>query len=98
MEITEHGADSSVKQRKQDWIQCWKKLSQEMIQAWIKRIPEHIEKVIIACGGGNEYRVAKGKVVVFQEECIRTHSIFSRGMPSTNPSPAYSHGFWPRPP
>jgi hypothetical protein len=59
-ETTKHGAASSVKQRKKDWIQCWKKLPLEKSQAWIKRIPEHIEKVI-ACGGGNEYREAKGK-------------------------------------
>ena len=58
-QTTKHGAATSVAQMKKDWIQCWKKLPQEKIQEWIKRIPEHIEKVI-ACGGGNEYRESKG--------------------------------------
>ena len=39
-----------------------RELPQDKIQAWIERIPEHIER-IIACEGGNEYKEG------------RTHSI-----------------------
>ncbi|KZL87400.1 hypothetical protein CI238_12508 [Colletotrichum incanum] len=37
------------------WQDCWAALSQEQIQAWIERIPAHIE-AIIALEGGNEYK------------------------------------------
>ncbi|EDN05928.1 predicted protein [Histoplasma mississippiense (nom. inval.)] len=37
------------------WEQAWKDLPQEKIQAWIERIPVHIQK-IIELEGGNEYR------------------------------------------
>jgi hypothetical protein len=42
------------KDMKERWILCWKELPQEQIQAWIDRIPIHIEKVILL-KGGNEY-------------------------------------------
>ncbi len=37
------------------WQQCWKELPQSQIQAWIERIPIHIQKVI-ELEGGNEYK------------------------------------------
>jgi len=37
-------------------------LKQEQIQAWIERIPWHIEQ-IIAYGGGNEYKEGRKKQV-----------------------------------
>ena len=37
------------------WTKAWKKLTQKRIQAWIERIPRHIQQVI-ALDGGNEYR------------------------------------------
>ncbi len=38
------------------WVRCWEKeLTQERIQAWISRIPRHIQQ-IIELKGGNEYR------------------------------------------
>ena len=38
------------------WVKCWEKeLTQERIQAWISRIPRHIQQ-IIELKGGNEYR------------------------------------------
>ncbi len=38
------------------WVRCWEKeLTQKRIQAWISRIPRHIQQ-IIELKGGNEYR------------------------------------------
>jgi hypothetical protein len=37
------------------WIQTWSDLLQSQIQAWIERIPYHIQE-IIRCKGGNEYK------------------------------------------
>ena len=38
------------------WVRCWEReLTQERIQAWISRIPRHIQQ-IIELKGGNEYR------------------------------------------
>jgi len=48
------------KDMKERWIQCWDDLPQEQIQAWIDRIPIHIEKVI-ALKGGNEYQEGRLK-------------------------------------
>jgi len=39
---------------KERWVFCWKEMPQEMIQAWIERIPEYIKRVI-ELEGGNEY-------------------------------------------
>jgi len=36
------------------WMQCWKELPQEQIQAWIDRIPIYIQKVL-DLKRGNEY-------------------------------------------
>jgi hypothetical protein len=42
------------------WSKAWKDLEQEKIQAWIERIPEHIEK-IIELEGGNNYKEGRNK-------------------------------------
>lgn len=40
------------------WEQCWQQMPQEMIQAWIERIPRHVQK-IIELKGGNEYQESR---------------------------------------
>jgi hypothetical protein len=58
-ETTKKGAINNIKDLKAAWEQCWQELPQEKIQAWIKRIPVHIEEVI-RLKGGNEY--AEGRL------------------------------------
>ena len=53
--ITEKGAPRTRKEAEKAWIKYWKDLSQQRIQAWIERIPRHIQEVI-RLRGGNEYR------------------------------------------
>jgi transposase len=57
-ETTKNGAATSTKQMKEDWEDCWEDMEQERIQAWIERIPIHIQEVI-RLGGGNEYKEGK---------------------------------------
>jgi hypothetical protein len=40
---------------KEDWQDCWDDMSQERIQAWIRRIPIHVQEVI-KLEGGNKYK------------------------------------------
>lgn len=54
-ETTKHGAATSKAQMKKDWEECWDNMSQERIQAWIRRIPIHVQEVI-RLEGGNEYK------------------------------------------
>ena len=54
-ETTKKGAPKSRVGGVIAWEKCWKELPQEKIQAWIKRIPVHIQK-IIELEGGNEYK------------------------------------------
>jgi siroheme synthase len=42
------------------WSKAWEDLPQTEIQAWIKRIPRHVQE-IIRLKGGNEY--TKGRKV-----------------------------------
>ena len=51
---TAKGPPISGKEARQRWRAAWKELSQEKIQAWIERIPFHIQE-IIRLEGGNEY-------------------------------------------
>lgn len=44
------------------WQKVWQELQQEQIQAWIERIPIHIDK-IIELEGGNEYKEGRGRPV-----------------------------------
>ena len=61
---TRKGAPKSRAEAIRVWLSCWRDLPQKVIQAWIERIPRHIQK-IIELEGGNEYREgradAKGK-------------------------------------
>ena len=43
---------------KEDWTNCWEEMEQKKIQAWIERIPIHIQEVI-RLEGGNEYKELK---------------------------------------
>jgi hypothetical protein len=52
---TKKGALTSKAAATDAWLNAWDNLPQEKIQAWIERIPVHIER-IIACKGGNEYK------------------------------------------
>ncbi len=54
-ETTKKGAPRTRKQAEEAWTKCWEDLPQEKIQAWIERMPRHIEEVI-RLKGGNEYR------------------------------------------
>jgi len=45
--ITKYGALTSNKKLKEAWIKCQEDIPQEAIQAWTKRIPEHIKNVAI---------------------------------------------------
>jgi hypothetical protein len=54
-QTTKKGAPKSRAEAVRVWEQCWKELPQDKIQAWIERIPFHIQK-IIELEGGNEYK------------------------------------------
>ena len=54
-ETTKRGAFTSVKAMREAWEKCWNEMPQEKIQAWIERIPIHIQEVI-RLEGGNEYQ------------------------------------------
>jgi hypothetical protein len=45
---------------KNRWLECWRNLPKEMIQAWIGRIPLHIQRVL-QLRGGNEYQEGRFK-------------------------------------
>jgi transposase len=51
---TSRGPPTSRKALIESWERAWKDLPQSKIQAWIERIPRHIEEVI-RLEGGNEY-------------------------------------------
>ena len=68
METTKKGAFTSNKRMKEAWIQCWKDLLQEKIQAWIERILVHIQEVI-RLEGGNKYKEGRKK----GQEKVRVH-------------------------
>jgi siroheme synthase len=53
-DTTKRGAIASRAQLKEEWIKCWKEMSQERIQAWVERIIQHVKEVI-RLDGGNEY-------------------------------------------
>jgi ferric-dicitrate binding protein FerR (iron transport regulator) len=55
---TKKGAPKNNEEGRQAWRQAWQELKQERIQAWIERIPRHIQEVI-RLEGGNEYREGK---------------------------------------
>ena len=53
-ETTKKGPITSNIELQKAWIKCWEDLLQDKIQAWIDRIPDHIEE-IITCRGNNLY-------------------------------------------
>lgn len=59
-ETTKREAITSEKELKKAWIKCWEDMPQELIQAWIEWIPNHIEE-IIACDGNNLYKEGRKK-------------------------------------
>lgn len=52
---TSRGAPQSRRGMEKAWYKAWKDLPQTSIQAWIERIPYHIQE-IIRLKGGNEYQ------------------------------------------
>lgn len=58
---TKRGAPKSRTAATAAWNDAWEKLPQAVIQAWIERIPRHIEEVI-ALNGGNEYKEGRGRL------------------------------------
>jgi hypothetical protein len=67
-ETTKKGLITSKKALKEAWIQCWEDMPQEKIQAWIERIPRHIQE-IIRLEGGNKYSKGGNK----GKEKLRVH-------------------------
>ena len=59
---TKKGAPESRAEGIRRWEATWKELPQEKIQAWIERIPWHIEQ-IIQLGGGNEHKQNRKPIV-----------------------------------
>jgi hypothetical protein len=59
-ETTKNGPIDSNEGLRNAWIQCWNDMPQEKIQAWIKRIPVHIQEVI-KCDGNNLYKEGRMK-------------------------------------
>ncbi|RFU30387.1 hypothetical protein B7463_g5944, partial [Scytalidium lignicola] len=57
---TAKGASKSRAEAVKAWEKCWKDLSQSQIQAWIERIPFHIQE-IIRIEGGNDYKEGRPK-------------------------------------
>jgi transposase len=57
---TKKGAPKNRSEAIQRWEEAWRDLPQEKIQAWIERIPVHIQK-IIDLKGGNEYLEGRDK-------------------------------------
>ena len=52
---TSKGAPKNRAEGAKAWLHWWQELPQHQIQAWIERIPFHIEE-IIRLDGGNEYK------------------------------------------
>ena len=65
IETTKRGAPSIRKEAEIAWRKCWKNLSQERIQQWIKRIIRYIQ-IVILLEGDNKYKEGpykKGEVL-----------------------------------
>lgn len=67
-ETTKKGAPKNRKAAMKAWEECWENLPQEKIQAWIERIPDHIEQVIALQGGNNYKEGRRGKWQRIEEE------------------------------
>lgn len=71
---TLQGAPGDRKTAKKLWYNAWEKLPQHRIQAWIERIPFHIQE-IIRLEGGNEY--AEGRPRGDQRQRCRRKGVLS---------------------
>jgi ferric-dicitrate binding protein FerR (iron transport regulator) len=60
---TKKGAPKNRAEGIRAWIRAWALLDQARIQAWIERIPRHIQEVIKS-EGGNEYKEGREKVLI----------------------------------
>jgi hypothetical protein len=60
---TKKGAPRSRREGMNSWIKAWDDLEQHTIQAWVERIPWHIQQ-IIQLEGGNEYKEGRKKVPI----------------------------------
>ena len=58
---TKKGAPKSRQEAIIAWKTAWAELPQEKIQAWIERIPVHVQK-IIELEGGNEYKEGRDHI------------------------------------
>lgn len=56
---TRLGAPKSRGEAIRAWHEAWDEIPQEKIQAWIERIPIHVQR-IIDCEGGNDYKEGRG--------------------------------------
>ena len=83
---TEKGPPTSGKDTRVRWQAAWKALPQDKIQAWIERIPRHIQK-FIELEDGNKYlegrtglnkRTKEGKAKIAE-----LHKEFARAVPVT---------------
>ena len=73
---TARGAPTTRSEMEKAWIQAWLNLPQSEIQAWIERIPRHIQE-IIRLEGGNEY--AEGRKAFKRDQAgIRIKGKLSR--------------------
>lgn len=59
---TKKGAPKSRREGIKAWIKAWDSLDQRTIQAWVERIPRHIQEVI-KLEGGNEYKEGREKIL-----------------------------------
>jgi hypothetical protein len=57
---TEKGPIRGKKNLTKAWSECWAAMPQDRIQAWIERIPGHIQE-ILNLGGGNQYKEGRLK-------------------------------------
>ena len=81
---TEKGPPKAGKDARSRWIEAWKALPQEKIQAWIERIPRHIKEVI-RLKGGNNYKEGRTGLDELSKEgkraLVELHAEFARAKP-----------------
>ena len=59
-ETTKQGLITSEAKLREEWIKCWKEMSQEKIQAWIEAVYCHVQE-IIKYEGDNLYKEGRKK-------------------------------------
>jgi hypothetical protein len=75
-EITKKGVPTGRAEAIRVWLEAWKNLPIERVQAWIERIPFHIREVI-RLEGGNEYN--EGRPIRYDRP--NSHWVDNRGKP-----------------